>query len=152
MKLDFIVKSTAERLAMAQQLKISTTRSRALVSGTTYKGLGRIRPQCHSPIVMQGGYSSENMGRASISRRKQGIILVGSAVLSLGIFADPSHALGKSAKELAREAKERRAKLKETAEKMRSAGKASDAFESSNYSVPEEATTPNVVNRNRNVD
>ena len=92
------------------------------------------------------------MGRASISRRKQGIILVGSAVLSLGIFADPSHALGKSAKEFARDAKERRAKLKETAEKMRSAGKASDAFESSNYSVPEEATTPNVVNRNRNVD
>jgi hypothetical protein len=63
-----------------------------------------------------------------------------------------AEAFGKSAKELAREAKERRAKLKETAQKMKSAGKSADAFDQSNYSVPEEATTPNVVNRNRNVE
>lgn len=71
---------------------------------------------------------------------------------SMAGVVEPAHAFGKSAKELAREAKQRRAKLKETAEQMKSAGKASDAFASSNYSVPEEATTPNVVNRNKNIE
>ena len=80
-------------------------------------------------------------------------VLFGAA-LSMGVLVQPhqAEAFGKSAKELAREAKERRAKLKETAQKMKSAGKSADAFDQSNYSVPEEATTPNVVNRNRNVE
>ena len=143
---------------MIQQPNISRRLvSGGLSEGSFYKlGLdsslkGRVSRGHCSPVVMQSGNFLTNVDQGSMSRRKQGMLMIAS-VVSLGIFAEPSHAFGKSAKELAREAKERRAKLKETAGKMRSAGKASDAFESSNYSVPEEATTPNVVNRNRNID
>lgn len=115
----------------------------------TSKGLVKTPVRRYVPTAMQTGHST---GHPHITRRNQGILMVGSVVLTLSTIVEPSHAFGKSAKELAKEAKERRAKLKQTAEKMKSAGKASDAFESSNYSVPEEATTPNVVNRNRNVD
>lgn len=115
--------------------------------------VGRMSGQHHFTLVVAESEAIPDESMQSPERITRRVAMVGSvALVSLGVVAEPSQALGKSAKELAREAKIRRQKLKETAEKMRSAGKASDAFESSSYSVPEEATTPNVVNRNRNVE
>ncbi len=72
------------------------------------------------------------------------IVLAGTAGKAL---AAGKVVAGKSARELARTAKARREKLKETAAKMREKGKAESAFEESKFALGEDATTPNRVNR-----
>lgn len=73
-------------------------------------------------------------------------IVLATAILLAG-SAGKALALGKSAKELAREAKARREKLKAASAKMREKGKSENAFEESKFGLGETATTPNKVNR-----
>eukprot|EP00890_Picochlorum_soloecismus_P001200 jgi/Picsp_1/2080/NSC_05545-R1_---NA--- len=56
--------------------------------------------------------------------------------------------LGKNTRELAKASQARRERLRETAQKMKQGGKDVPAFAKSEYSMPEEATTPNIKNRN----
>lgn len=72
------------------------------------------------------------------------IVLAGTAGKAL---AAGKVVAGKSAKELARNAKARREKLKAASAKMREKGKAESAFEESKFALGEDATTPNRVNR-----
>ena len=126
-------------------------------SVSTLATSAKSRHQARVPVVSE----SKVVVRSAVTEPSSDLIsyigrrgVLFGAALSMGVLVHPNQAgaFGKSPKELAREAKERRAKLKETAQKMKSGGKAADAFDQSNYSVPEEATTPNVVNRNRNVE
>jgi Sec-independent protein translocase protein TatA len=79
--------------------------------------------------------------------RTTGVVVsvVGMALLD----PEASYALGKSTKELAKAARERREKLKETARLVKEKGAAKDAFEASDYQVSEESKTPNAVNRSK---
>ena len=72
------------------------------------------------------------------------IVLAGTAGKAL---AAPKSSIGRSSKELARDAKARREKLKAASAKMREKGKAESAFEESKFALGEDATTPNRVNR-----
>lgn len=73
-------------------------------------------------------------------------IVLATAIILAGT-AGKALALGKSAKELARESAARRQKLKEASAAMREKGKAASAFEDSKFGLGEDATTPNRVNR-----
>lgn len=103
------------------------------------------------PRSVQGNQHQSIDREDGIDRR--GVLRTTGVVVSIVGMAllDPkaSYALGKSTKELAKAARERREKLKETARLVKEKGTAQDAFAASDYQVSEEAKTPNAVNRSK---
>ncbi|KAL4435932.1 hypothetical protein ABPG77_000694 [Micractinium sp. CCAP 211/92] len=77
----------------------------------------------------------------TVSRRAA---LSGLAALPALLAAAPALALGKDVKKAMQEKEARKQKLKESAAKMRASQKSEAAFEDSKYSLPEDATTPNM--------
>jgi len=116
----------------------------------------RLRHVQHQPLGPQASVQplrsvQDDDQQYTIDRR--GVLKTTGAVVSVVGMAllapEASYALGKSTKELAKAARERREKLKETARLVKEKGADKAAFASSEYQVSEEAKTPNAVNRSK---
>jgi hypothetical protein len=100
-------------------------------------------------VVARAAESSVDESLDSITQNANPIGTRRVVLAAALLLATPkaAFALGKSAKDLAKESRARREKLKAATQKMKENGKAESAFDDSKFGLGEDATTPNRVNR-----
>jgi hypothetical protein len=149
-KFSFFVSQT--RAMLTRMLSITPTTP---ITPLNARVVARPRQRAHSNRVVVDAVPSTSVddtgSPAAVVRIESRRVVLATAIVLAGTagkaLAAGKVVAGKSAKELARSAKARREKLKETAAKMREKGKAESAFEESKFALGEDATTPNRVNR-----
>ncbi|PRW59722.1 Helix-hairpin-helix DNA-binding class 1 [Chlorella sorokiniana] len=86
-------------------------------------------------------HASQQPESEAVTRRAA---LSALAALPALAAAAPAFAFGKDVRQAMRDKEARKQKLKESAAKMKASQKSENAFADSSYSLPEEATTPNM--------
>ncbi|KAL4458828.1 hypothetical protein ABPG75_013693 [Micractinium tetrahymenae] len=129
-----------ERLGVQCQSSLSVTRPSTAMQLTMMRSVqpaaAAARPARSSTVAVVAQQQPE-----AVSRRAA---LSGLVALPALLAAAPALALGKDVRKAMAEKEARRQKLKESAAKMKASQKSEAAFADSKYSLPEDATTPNM--------
>ncbi|KAI3436147.1 hypothetical protein D9Q98_002204 [Chlorella vulgaris] len=111
----------------------------ALSASTAAAGTSRNPVSSRRRIVLP--VAAFNAEHEPLTRRAA---LAGIVAVPAMLAASPAFAFGKDVRRAIQEKEARKAKLRESAAKMKQSGKIEPSFQDSKYSLPEDATTPNM--------